>query len=759
MKNKISISGLSCPNCAKLLENELNKLESIQNASIDFLKSTLAFECKNLQLAKQDIISTAKRIEPKVSFIFEEQLTKSKVMISGLACPNCAKTLETKLAKLTSCKNVEIDFLKSSLTFESENPEFAFLDIVAEAKKVDPDIQITKAKQKRGFDKKFFVDLSCLIAGIGIGLCALFISLPLWAFWTMFVASAMLMGYKTYYKAFRLLLKGVINENLLITISVIGATTLGEHMEGLMVIALYSIGKVLEGLAVSKSRKSIEELTNLQPEFAIVLDGEEEKRISPKEIKIGDTLLIRAGEKVSVDGIVIEGEATLDLQSLTGESLPANTEIGQEIMSGTIVHDGVIKVEATRTYDNSTVSKIMELIEHASEKKSKTETFISKITKWYTLGVIILSVLVWGIVWLVTNDINTAIYRGLIFLVVSCPCAFAISVPLSYFSGIGNASKKGILIKGSNYLDACAKLNTIAFDKTGTLTTGHFEIEEIKSFDNKYTQEDILYIASLGEQYSTHPLAKSIVKANAKKLKQIKNVKEIAGHGVSFKHNNHEYFVGRKTSNLSHTSVEVFEDDNKVGQILLADTIKQTSKTACKNLSQLGVKTVLLSGDNKTIVEKVATEVGVAEYHSQLLPQDKYRWIENAKADKNLSLGYVGDGINDAPSLMRADIGISMGINGSSASIEASDIVLMDDNPEKVVTAIKISKYTQKIVWQNIIFSASIKVLFLTLGSFGITGMLSAVIADVGVTLLAILNSLRALHYTPKNKEKQNKHN
>lgn len=522
-------------------------------------------------------------------------------------------------------------------------------------------------------------------------------------------------------------------------------------MEGLMVIALYSVGKILEGMAVNKSRKSIQELTNLKPEFAVILDeNQTEKKVIPTEVKVGDVILVKPGEKVPLDGVVLEGTSLLDLQSLTGESLPVQILPEQEILSGSIVIDSILKIKVISPYKESTVNKIMNLIENATEKKSKTETIISKVAKWYSFAVVFCALTVFCIAWVLLRDLSTAVYRGLIFLVISCPCAFAISVPLSYFSGIGNASKNGILIKGSNYLDFCAKLNTIAFDKTGTITTGDFVVEYVKILNEKYTQEDILYLASLGEQYSLHPLAKSIVKANTKKLKKVKDFKEQAGKGVSFTYNDKIYFVGRKGKKLEKTSVELYENDLKIAEINLKDKIKDSSFNTCDQLKKMRINTLLLSGDNKETVKEVADEVGVKEYFYNLLPQDKFNFIEKLKKDKSINFGYVGDGINDAPSLMLADVGFSMGINGSPASIEASDVVLVDDNPNKIPTAIKISKFTRKIVWQNIIFSAVVKILFLLLGSFGITGMLSAVIADVGVTVLAILNSLRALKYKVK---------
>ena len=481
----------------------------------------------------------------------------------------------------------------------------------------------------------------------------------------------------------------------------------------------------------------------------MLVNGKEEK-VYPDSVEVGSTIIVRAGEKVPLDGIVLEGSSMLDTQSLTGESLPFTIKEGEEILSGSIVLDGVLVIKTTKSCTESTVSKIMNLIENAESKKSKTETFISKITRWYTLGVFVLSVLVWGIVWAVTGDFNTALYRGLIFLVVSCPCAFAISVPLAYFSGIGNASRKGILIKGSNYLDACAKLDVVAFDKTGTLTTGEFKIDRVESYNN-LTEEEVIYLASLGEQNSLHPLAKSILAQNTRELEKVENIKEVAGEGVYYGFMGKNYFIGRKNREGKNTCVEVYENDELIGKIYLSDSIKDTSILATQELKDMNIKTVLLSGDNKEIVEHTSEKLGIDEYKYSLLPQDKYSWIEENKV--NSSIAYVGDGINDAPSLMLADVGISMGINGSPASVEASDIVLVDDNPNKVPMAIKLSRYTRKIVWEDIILSAGVKFTFLLLGALGITGMLSAVFADVGVTVLAILNSMRALKHTPKNKK------
>lgn len=666
-----------------------------------------------------------------------------KIEIEGLDCPNCAKTLENHINKIEGIRDAKINFLKSYIEFQSDDKEKAINDIIEITKKIEPEARIITNKDDIKFNKKWLMELLVLSIGILIGVCCFVINLPKWLYWTLLFSSALLLGYKTFYKAIQLIFKGVINENLLITISVFGAIAIGEHTEGLIVITLYSIGKILESLALNKSKKSIEQLTNFKPEYATILKGNEEIRVLPSEVNINDVIIVKPGERVSVDGVVVDGKASLDLQSLTGESLPTTVDVDSEILSGAIVLDGVLKIKATKKYEESTVSTIINLIETATEKKSKTETFVSKIMKSYTLAVIGLALSVWAIIWAITNNFDLALYRGLIFLVVSCPCAFAISVPLSYFCGLGNASKNGILIKGSNYLDACAKLNLIAFDKTGTLTTGDFEVTKVENFTTNYTEEDIIYLASIGEQYSLHPLAISIKNANTKILEQAQDVKEIAGQGIYYTYKDKSYFVGKKSGNIHKTVVELFENNKKIGQITLKDSIKHNSKNACERFKFLNIKTAMLSGDNQETVEEVAKKIGIDEAYSNLLPQDKFEWIKANK--EKYKIGYVGDGLNDAPSLTLADVGFSMGLKGISASIEASDIVIANDNPEKISQAVEISKFTRKIVWENILLSAVIKITFLTLGALGITGMLGAVIADVGVTLIAILNSLRAL--------------
>lgn len=722
MIKKVKITGLDCAHCAKTLENEILKLKGIKSAEINFVASCLSFESDDTSRALADIIKLTKKLEPEARI---EELSGED---NGEEIGHCRKE------EHCSCHN------KNHKHHEKNQGHFS---CSCENK--------THCHSKKV--NTMIMDGMFLSVGIIIGVLSLVLKTSTALHYVLLTVSVLCLGWKIYLKAFRLLLRGVVNENLLLTISVIGAIAIKKDMEAVMVIALYSIGKILEGLAVNKSRKSIEKITNFKPQFAVVIRNGEEKKVKPNEVKLGELIVIRPGECVPIDAEVIEGQTSLNMQSLTGESLPVSIKSGDKILSGSFVLDGVVTAKTTALYKDSTVSKILNLIENNQQKKSKAETVISKVTKWYTLGVIGLAILTFFVVFLITSNFQTAFYRGLIFLVISCPCAFAISVPLSYFSGLGNASSNGILIKGTIYLDACAKIKTVVFDKTGTLTTGKFEIEKIELLDKNLTREEVLKIAGIGEQYSIHPLAKCISESVGKKLPSAKNVKEIAGKGVQYTWNGKSYFVGKKSKNIPETCVELFEEEKCLAKIYLHDSVKANSKEEISELKQMGIKTILLSGDKTLTVKKIAETLGVDDYESELLPQEKSEWIEEQKKIKNETIAFVGDGLNDAPSLTIADVGFCMGLEGNPASIEASDIVLSDDNPNKISKSIKISKYTRKIVWENIGFSAFVKILFLSLGAFGVTGMLSAVIADVGVTVIAILNSLRALNYKIKNKK------
>ena len=675
---------------------------------------------------------------------------KKELNVIGLDCGHCALTLEKYLEKVDGVKSCNINFSTSKIFIETEDDNFraVFKNIVKTAKQVNPDVKITEEKQT-GNNIRLY-DIILYVIGLIMGIVVLFVDLHLVLFWCMLVVSALLMGYRTYIKAILQLRHLKINENTLITLSIIGAVSVGESMEGLMVIALYTLGKMLEAKAVNYSRKSISTLIDNQPEYAILVTEEKEQKVKPEVVKVDDITIVRAGEKVALDGVVVEGTATINKSHLTGESEPVVVTVGDVIQSGSIVLDSTLKIKVTSEYKDGTVAKILGLVSNASSKKSKTESFISKVSSWYTLGVIVLSVIVFGITWLVLRDVSTAVYRGLIFLVVSCPCAFAISVPLTYFSGIGRCSKQGILIKGSTYIDTCAKLDKIIFDKTGTLTSGKFSVSKVE-FTKGVDETNFMDIVVAGEKNSLHPIAVAICEyyPKPKKKLKVKNFMELVGKGIQFEIDGKTYFVGRAKSKVGSTLVEVKEDGKTLGKIQLDDAIKPESKSSVDEIRELGVKTMMLTGDNQGIATKVATELQIDDYSAGLLPDDKFRIIEEEKA-KKISVGFVGDGLNDAPALAMADVGISMGIMGSPATIETSDIVIADDNLKQIPRLIKISRKTKRIAMGNIIFALVTKLLFLTLGALGITGMLLAVFADVGVTMLAILNSLRVLMYKVK---------
>lgn len=678
---------------------------------------------------------------------------KKEYNITGLDCGHCALTLEKYLQKVDGVISASINFSTSKLYLEIEDDKVlsTIKNINKTIKQVNPDVKISQGHD-HSFDSTVSqLDIILYCVGLVLGLIILFVKpIPTWLYFTMLITSLLLMGYKTYFKAIFQSIHLKLDENTLVTISIIGACALNESMEGLMVIALYTLGKMLESRAVNYSRKSISALINTQPEYAIILKDEREEKVKPEQVEVGDIIVVKPGEKIPVDGVIIDGNCNIDKRHLTGESIPVNVSVDDSVPSGSIVLDGVLKIKATSKYTDSTVSKILNLVSNATNKKSKTETFISRFSSYYTLGVIILSFVVWGITWAVLGNINTAIYRGLIFLVVSCPCAFAISVPLSYFSGIGRCSKQGILIKGSNYLDTCASIDEILLDKTGTLTTGEFEVVKVETTHG--TKESELFeIVVAGEQNSLHPIAKAICGFYGKNSKCVaKNYHEVAGKGIEFEIKRNKYFVGRSLNSKGYTQVDVLKSDKLIGSIYLQDKIKSSSYVMVENLKKLNVSSMMLTGDNKSIAKKVCSDIGIDSYHAELMPQDKFNILEKEKS-KGKTVAFVGDGINDAPALTLSDVGISMGIMGSQATIESSDVVIADDNLKRIPDLIKISKRTKKIVLENIIFAGVTKLTFLILGALGITGMLLAVFADVGVTLLAILNSLRVLTYKIKN--------
>lgn len=600
------------------------------------------------------------------------------------------------------------------------------------------------------------------ISGI-LFVIALIIKVPYsWIKTAIFIISYLIVGLEILKTALKNILKGdAFDENFLMAVATIGAFIIGEYPEAVAVMLFYQIGEVFQDYSVDKSRESIASLINIKPDIANVLRAGKEEKIDPNTVKVGEIVLIKPGEKVPLDGKVIEGESFIDTSCLTGEGVPRKVNIGDEILSGCINTDGLLKIEVTKEYGESTVNKILELVENASEKKSKSENFITKFAKYYTPIVVIIAVFLAIMPPLIIKDASFSdwIYRALSFLVVSCPCALVISIPLSFFGGIGGAAKKGILIKGSNYLEQLAKTEIVVFDKTGTLTKGVFEVQNVNSINIK--EEELLEIVATAEYYSNHPIAKSVKKAFSKEIDEgkISNIKEIPGKGIFAQIEGKDVLIGNSTlfeeEKIEYekckdigTILYIAIDKKFVGTILIADEIKEDSKKTIKDLKKNGIKqTVMLTGDRKEVSKDVSDKLEIDEVYSELLPDGKVKKVEDLLKNKNeqRKLVFVGDGINDSPVLAMADIGVAMGANGTDSAIEAADIVIMTDEPYKINTAIKIARKNMRIVKENIFFAIFVKVLILILSAFGISNMWQAVFADVGVSIIAILNSLRML--------------
>ena len=577
-----------------------------------------------------------------------------------------------------------------------------------------------------------------------------------------YIIAYIIVGLEIIKKAIRNITRGkVFDENFLMTVATIGAFGIREFPEAAAVMLFYQVGELFQSYAVDKSRKSIAGLMDIRPDFANVERNGKPQKVDPDEVKIGEIIVVRPGEKISLDGTVVEGTSTIDTKALTGESLPKDVKIGENVLSGCINLNGVIKIKVTKEYGESTVSKILDLVENASSKKSKSENFITKFAQYYTPAVVVIAIILAIIPPIIIKDASFSdwLYRALSFLVVSCPCALVISIPLSFFGGIGGASKMGILIKGSNYLEQLANTEIIVFDKTGTLTEGVFEVQKVKAVD--ISEEELLRLTAYSENYSNHPISLSVKKAYNKKIneKQIEKTEELSGLGIVAKIEGKEVLVGNeklmKEKNIEFTKCNdvgtvlyVARDKKFVGYIVIADKIKKDSIETIKNLKKKHIKeTVMLTGDKESVGKEVAEKIGIDKVYAELLPDGKVEKVESLLKERTEKgkLAFVGDGINDAPVLAMSDIGIAMGALGSDAAIEAADIVLMTDEPSKIVDAIHLSKRTMRIVKENIIFAIFIKVLVLILTAFGMSTMWEAVFADVGVSIIAILNALRVL--------------
>ena len=677
-------------------------------------------------------------------------LKKYKYRLNNLDCANCANKIEERLKKESNLSDVVVNFSSLTLSFMS-NDDIKIEDISSIVTKIEPEVVVTKIDEEVKETKKNY-NLIRLIFGIIIALLGLYVNFNNEIInKILIIASYVILLYRTFKAAVKMLIKShTINENALITISAIGAYFVDKQMEGLMVIILYEIGKILEEKAVNNSRNSIKDLMNIKQDFANKVVGDKTKVINVENVKINDILIIKKGEKIPVDGIVIEGETKLNLFSLTGESDLVNKKENDELLSGSINEGKVIKIKATKLFNDSTVSKILSLIEDATDKKSKTETFVAKMAKYYTPIVLIISVITF-ICFILFTDLTTyeSIYRALVFLVISCPCAIAISVPLSYFTGIGVSSKNGILVKGSNYLDLLSRVNKIVFDKTGTLTSGAFNVISFNLLDSSYSEDYILKLYALGENLSNHPIAKSIMNyVNIDVNEKVKNHKEIEGLGVSYTYDDKKIKIGNNKmfdiKDDGSLNIYLSIDDKIVSSLTINDGIKEGVENTLSELSKKGIETYMFTGDSKENALSISEKLNIDKVYYELLPTEKYEKLEELLNDKDV-VAFIGDGINDAPSLKRADIGISMGSIGSSSAIEASDIVIMDDDISKINKAISISNKVKRIIKENLVFSIGVKILILVLSAIGIANMWQAVFADVGVTIISILNTLRIM--------------
>lgn len=609
-------------------------------------------------------------------------------------------------------------------------------------------------------------DMRGVILGTALFLAALVLPLEGLPSLLLYLGAYLLIGGEVILRAFRNLTRGqVFDENFLMTIATMGAFAINEYPEGVAVMLFYQVGEFFQDYAVNKSRRSIAELMDIRPDYANLVDGDEVRKVDPKRIKKEDLILVRPGEKVPLDGLVVEGSSSMDTAALTGESIPRDVNVGDPVLSGFINRQGLLKVKVEKEYNESTVSKILDLVENAASKKAPTENFITKFARYYTPAVVFFAL---GLAIVPPLLIQGAlfsdwIYRALIFLVVSCPCALVISIPLGFFGGIGGASRHGILVKGGNYLEALNSVSTVVFDKTGTLTEGEFQVVEVVSTGG-LAEEDLLYLAALGESHSSHPIAQSVLKANKRDLRVglVDDYKELAGLGVLAHVDGQELLLGNSSlftekgiategEDNGKTIIHIALDNVYQGYILIADKVKEGASLAIRELKERGVENlVMLTGDRDQVAKEVARDLGIDKVFSELLPQDKVGVIEDLTDGlrKNRKLIFVGDGINDAPVLARADIGVAMGALGSDAAIEAADIVLMTDDLAKLPVALDIASWTRRIVWQNIFFALGVKAIVLVMGALGVATMWEAVFADVGVALIAVLNAMRVLRHT-----------
>ena len=726
---KLTLSGLDCANCANKIEDRVNRLELVEEANLNFSTSQLTVLIKESAL-KTDVITEIKRIvkqlEPHV--VVEERVSTQVVHKSSCCGGSCSSHTESHHGQAGHSH----EHSHKTLDNESSSKVFSFIK-----------------------------ENAWLLLGVIIFL-AIHTFKPVGILEVvLYGVSYLLIGGKVLLTAFRNITRGeIFDENFLMMVATVGAFAIGEYPEAIAVMLFYEIGELFQSYAVNRSRKSISSLLDIRADHANLVTESGTKEVAPEAVSIGDLIVIKPGERVPLDGEIIEGECYLDTSALTGESIPRLISVGEEILAGCINTNALVKVRVTKVAGESTVARILELVENASSKKAQTEKFITKFARVYTPIVVLLAVLIAIIPPFVFQvNFSTWLYRSLSFLVVSCPCALVVSIPLGFFAGLGGASKQGVLVKGGNYLEALNHVETVVFDKTGTLTKGVFKVSQIKPVN--MNEAEFIELAAYAESQSTHPIAKSIVDAYTQVIDTtvLSQYEEIAGHGVKVFVGDKEVLIGNAklmqranigTANVDAvgTIIHMAVDQIYVGYMVIADEIKENSKAAIAKLKQLGVsKVVMLTGDHEGVAKKVAAELGVDEVYAGLLPHQKVEHVEEilAHKTKDKNIVFVGDGMNDAPVLARADIGVAMGGIGSDAAIEAADVVLMEDDPMALVKAINKAKQTSTILYQNIIFALGVKILVMILVACGLATMWAAVFADVGVTILAVMNSTRAL--------------
>lgn len=778
MSNGISkslvLEGLDCPNCAAIIEEEVGGLSGVAAASMNFASKLLSIEIdsdENVESVLRLTGEIIKKHEPNV-VVKEKALSRPdrKVLLMvGLGCANCAARIEKEVKAIGGVKSAVMDNKSNKLTIEVFNRREA-RGIIEQATKIAQEtvsgIKVVEDSGCAGQADESKVPVSKVVRfaiGAGLFCAALMINPPYWVRFALFFAAYLLVGAEVVLKAIKNILKGkVFDENFLMSVATIGAFAIGEFPEGVAVMLFYQVGEFFQHVAVNRSRKSIGALMDIRPDFANLKVGGDIKKVSPDEVEVGEIIVVKPGEKIALDGRVLEGRSMLDTSALTGESMPREVEAGQEVLSGSINQNGLLTVEVTKEFGQSTVSRILDLVQNAGSKKAPTENFITKFSRYYTPVVVFgaLALAVLPPLLLPGASFGDWLNRALVFLVVSCPCALVVSIPLGFFGGIGGASKNGILVKGSNYLEALNNVDTVVFDKTGTLTKGVFNVTKVFSVAAG-NESALLEYAAFAECYSNHPIALSIQKAYGREINksEIESYDEISGHGIKVKVRGKEILAGNdklmarekvefKQAEEAGTVTYLAVDGSYAGYLLISDELKPDARQAMQELKKAGVrKLVMLTGDNKAVGERIASGLGLDEVHAELLPDQKVEKLEELDRQKPRKgkLVFVGDGINDAPVLARADVGIAMGGLGSDAAIEAADIVLMTDEPSKIGTAIRIAKRTRRIVWQNIYFALGVKAVVLLLGAGGIATMWEAVFADVGVTLIAVLNAMRVM--------------